>query len=154
VSDKEMAPAVPDAPRGRTKKGVFMANTSVPTFPREATTRIERGRRLYAEHADQIWFDRRLRCWIVPSQHDGTSVYEVHLAAEEVCECKDFEYRSPEGGCVHIIAATLCKAKTFACCGCGDRFPNRELYEVPDGHLTFFEGDALCEECAGWHGVL
>jgi hypothetical protein len=122
----------------------------------EPQTRIERGRRLYAEHGDQIWFDRRLRGWIVPSQHDGTSVYEVRLsgAGEEECECKDFEYRSPAGGCVHIIAASLRKAKTFACCGCGDRFPNLELVEVVgDDHLTFFEGDALCGDCALVHGV-
>jgi hypothetical protein len=38
--------------------------------------------------------------------------------------------------------------------GCGDRFPNRERVHVGDGNLTFFEGDSLCEECAGNHGVL
>jgi hypothetical protein len=129
--------------------------TSVPTSPKEATTRIERGRKLYDEHGDQIWFDQRLRCWIVPSENDGTSVYEVKLGREEECECRDFEIRHPEGGCKHIVAATLRKAKTFACCGCGDRFPNRELYEVTDpGHLTFFEGAALCGDCALHHGVL
>jgi hypothetical protein len=132
----------------------FMAKSIIAHPAQESTTRIERGRKLFEEHGDQIWFDRRLRCWTVPSQHDGTSVYEVRLGREEVCECSDWMHRSPEGGCKHTVAATLCKAKTFACCGCGDRFPNRELFEVPEGHLTFFEGDALCEECAGWHGVL
>jgi hypothetical protein len=131
-----------------------MATTSVPASTKEATTRIERGRNLYAEHADQIWFDRRLRCWIVPSQHDATSVYEVRLGREEECECKDYEYRSPVGGCVHIIAATLCKAKTFRCEGCGDRFPNRDLVEVGGDNLTFFKGDPLCEQCGLDHGVL
>jgi hypothetical protein len=131
-----------------------MAKSTIAQPGQEPQTRIDRGRKLYAEHAEQIWFDRRLRCWIVPSQHDGTSVYEVRLGREEECECKDFEYRSPASGCIHIIAATLCKAKTFACCGCGDRFPNRELVEVGGDNLTFFEGDPLCEQCGFDHGVL
>ena len=132
-----------------------MASTSVAQPGQEPQTRIERGRKLFEEHADSIWFDRRLRCWIVPSQHDSTSVYEVRLGREEECECKDFEYRSPAGGCVHIIAATLKRAKTFRCEGCGERFPNREMFEImePD-HLTFFEGDPICEQCGLDHGVL
>jgi hypothetical protein len=130
----------------------------IPAKPREEksqkTTRIERGRRLYEENADQIWFDGRLRCWIVPSENDLTSIYEVRLGREEECECTDFEIRHPEGGCKHIVAATLRKSKTFRCEGCGDRFPNREMFEVPEGHLTFFEGDPLCRDCALHHGVL
>ena len=131
-----------------------MATRSLAGSPQESTTRIERGRTLYAEHADQIWFDERLRCWIIPSENDLTSVYEVRLGREELCECRDYEIRHPEGGCKHIVAATLAKAKTFRCEGCGDRFPNRELVEVGDDNLTFFEGDALCEVCALNHGVL
>jgi len=131
-----------------------MANTSVPTSAKEDTTRIGRGRALFAEHGDQIWFDPADSVWLVPSQHDLTSVYEVRLGREETCECRDFEIRHPEGGCKHVIAATLCKAKTFACCGCGDRFLNGELYEAPEDHLTWFPGDALCKECAGNHDVL
>jgi hypothetical protein len=30
----------------------------------------------------------------------------------------------------------------------------RDLCEVPEGHLTFFEGDELCHDCACGHGVL
>jgi hypothetical protein len=91
----------------------------------------------------------------VPSEQDATSVYEVRLGREEECECADFEHRHPEGGCKHIVAATLKRAKTFRCEGGGDRFPNGEMFEVVDpGHVTFFEGDALCEECALNHGVL
>jgi hypothetical protein len=117
--------------------------------------RVERGRKLYAEHADEIRFDPVEKVWLVPSQNDATSLYEATLSPRgEYCECADFEYRSPEGGCVHIIAATLRKAKTFACCGCGDRFPNRELVEVGGDNLTFFEGDPLCEQCGLDHGVL
>jgi hypothetical protein len=79
-----------------------MAKSIIAHPAQESTTRIERGRKLYAEHGDQIWFDRRLRRWIVPSENDGTSVYEV----------------------------------------------------MDPDHLTFFEGDALCQECAGNHGIL
>jgi hypothetical protein len=123
---------------------------------KESTSRIDRGRNLYAEHGGQIWFDPVEKVWLVPSQNDATSLYEVTLGAlGEYCECVDFEIRHPQGGCKHIVAATLRKAKTFACCGCGDRFPNRELVEVTDpDHLTFFEGDALCKECAHAHGVI
>ena len=54
---------------------------------------------------------------------------------------------------MHLIAATLARAKTFRCEGCGERFRNLYRVEVPEGHLTFFEGDALCRECAHAHGV-
>ncbi len=40
------------------------------------------------------------------------------------------------------------------CAGCGDRFAGRDLFEVGDDHLTFFEGDELCRGCATKHGVL
>src|ERR687894_517307 len=127
-----------------------MANATV----HHPATRIERGRALFEEHADQIWFCARIRAWIVPSENDFTSVYEVRLGHEEECECRDFEIRHPEGGCKHIVAATLRKAKTSRCEGCGDRFPNRHMVEVPEGHLTFFEGDKVCKECAYAHGIV
>jgi len=130
-----------------------MAVKSLAGSPPESTSRIERGRRLYAEHGDEIRFDEGV--WLVPSRHDATSVYEVTLGRRgEYCECKDFEYRSPAAGCVHIIAATLRRAKTFRCEGCGDRFPDRERVEVGEDNLTFFEGDALRSECGRAHGVL
>jgi hypothetical protein len=131
-----------------------MAVKSLAGSPQESTSRIERGRKLFEEHGDEIRFDPVEKVWLVPSQHDGTSIYEVRLGREEVCECSDWMHRSPEGGCKHVIAATLAKAKTFKCEGCGDRFPNREMFQVPEGHLTFFEGDALCRECGLDHGVL
>jgi hypothetical protein len=58
---------------------------------------------------------------------------------------------SPAGGCVYIIAATLKRAKTFRCEGCGGSFPHCERVEVAAGNLTFFEGDPLCGECAHMH---
>ncbi len=130
-----------------------MAKTTIAQPGQEPQTRIDRGRALYAEHAENIVFEDGV--WLVPSQHDATSVYEVTLGRRgEFCECKDFEYRSPTGGCVHIICATLAKAKTFRCEGCGHRFPIRERFEVGESNLTFFEGDALCRGCARAHGVL
>jgi hypothetical protein len=129
-----------------------MANVTV----HQPNSRIERGRKLFAEHADAIRFDPVEKVWLVPSHNDATSLYEVTLSRRrEYCECADFKHCSPEGGCKHIVAATLKRAKTFRCQGCGERFPNRELFEVLDpAHLSFFEGDALCEECAYNHGVL
>jgi hypothetical protein len=120
----------------------------------QPNSRIEHGRRLYAEHAEDIVFQDGV--WLVPSQNTHTSRYEVVIGYRgEWCECSDWTYRSPEGGCLHIVAATLARAKTFRCEGCGDRFPNREMFQImePD-HLSFFEGDPLCESCAGNHGVL
>jgi hypothetical protein len=136
-----------------------MASTSVPASPQEATTRIDRGRRLFAEHTDDIRFDPVERVWLVPPQHDATSVYEVTLGRRgEFCECKDFEYRSPAGGCVHIIAATLARAKTALCDYCNARVPRRELVEVHEEHTAWAhgarEGDRFCRECAAVHGVL
>ncbi len=42
------------------------------------------------------------------------------------------------------------------CDGCGERFPGREMVEVVADHdsVTFFEGDEVCRECAGAHGVV
>ncbi len=40
------------------------------------------------------------------------------------------------------------------CAGCGGRFRGRDLFEVGDDNLTFFEGDRLCGPCARDHGVL
>ncbi len=40
------------------------------------------------------------------------------------------------------------------CAGRGGRFAGRELFEVGDDNLKFFEGDELCRGCAAGHGVL
>ena len=37
---------------------------------------------------------------------------------------------------------------------CGGRFRGRDLFEVPEDHLTFFEGQVLCWECALGHGLI
>ncbi len=130
-----------------------MDKTIIAHPAQEPQTRIERGRDLYAEHADEIRFDAAEKVWLVPSQHDGTSVYEVSLGRRgESCECRDFEFRG--GPCLHIYAATIAKAKTATCNGCGDRFRYPELEEVTEEHnsLTWFVGDVLCPGCLLQHG--
>jgi hypothetical protein len=116
--------------------------------------RVLRGQKLYQEHAEEIRFEDGV--WLVPSQHNATSIYEVHLGRRgESCECQDFEHRG--GSCKHVVAATIARAKTAPCVGCGRRFPHRELIEVQEDHqnLTWFVGDRLCVEgCARAHGVL
>ena len=122
--------------------------------PAPTTTREQRGLALWREHAAEIRFDAAERVWLVPSTSDsGTSVYEVTIGRNGAsCECRDFEFRG--SGCKHIVAATVARAKTGRCDGCGGRFPRRDMYEVGDDNLTFFEGDELCRPCAGRHGVL
>ncbi len=68
-----------------------MAETSLAHEVREPT-RIGRGRRLFEEHRDEIHFEAKLGVWLVPSQHDLTSVYEVRLGLRPSCECKPFEF--------------------------------------------------------------
>lgn len=41
-----------------------------------------------------------------------------------------------------------------SCAGCGGRFRGRELVEVGDDSLTYFEGDELCGGCAREHDIL
>ncbi len=39
------------------------------------------------------------------------------------------------------------------CSGCSGRFPGKDLTEVGDDCLTYFEGDELCRSCADAAGV-
>ncbi len=114
------------------------------------STRESRGIALYEEHKDEIRFERGL--WLVPSQHDATSVYEVRLRRRESCECRDFARHGEP--CKHVFAATIARSKTRECAGCSGRFRGRYLVEVGADSLTFFEGDELCRPCALSHGAL
>jgi hypothetical protein len=132
---------------------VSVTKTSLAQPAHQSTTGVDRGRQLWEEHADEIRFDSAEKVWLVPSQSSGTSVYEVTLGRRgEFCECADFEFRGE--ACKHIIAATISKAKTAICSGCGDRFRHRELEEVTEEHnsLTWFVGDELCPGCLLQHG--
>jgi hypothetical protein len=130
-----------------------MASISVPASAREATTRELRGLALFREHGSEITYEDGV--WYVPSQHGATSVYEVVIGRKgESCECADFKYRGGIFACLHIYAATIARAKTGPCAECGRRFRGKDLYPVPEGDLTYFEGDELCHEHARSHGVL
>ena len=66
-----------------------MAKSIMAHPAQESTTRIARGRNLFEEHGDEIRFDPADSGWLVPSQHDLTSAYEVTLdRCAEYCECK------------------------------------------------------------------
>lgn len=115
----------------------------------QPTTRFERGIALAVEHFEEItriapW------SWSVPSC-TGYGEYRVDLK-HGTCNCPD---RTPEGErCKHETAARYVKAKTATCAGCSERFRHREMVEVDDENLTFFEGDLVCRTCARAHGVL
>ena len=113
------------------------------------TTRHKRGIALGIERFEEIvrvspWE------WAVPSC-TGDHAYVVNLKTR-TCPCPD---RTPEGEeDKHVVAARYKKAKTATCVGCGGRFRHRDLFDVGEDSLTFFEGDVLCEGCARDHGVL
>jgi 5-methylcytosine-specific restriction endonuclease McrA len=124
--------------------------TSVPE-PTATDTREGRGLALYRERGDQI---RHVRgaVWTVPSC-TRAGVYLVDLVGG-VCTCADM----PPAGevCKHTTAATIARAKSGVCSGCGLRFRRRELVELVEGNhdnLAYFDGDFLCPSCADAAGV-
>jgi hypothetical protein len=127
-----------------------MTTTSVQE-PTRIDTREGRGLALYRERGDEIKHVRN-SVWAVPSC-TRAGVYLVDLAGG-VCTCADM----PPAGevCKHTTAATIARAKSGVCSGCGLRFRRRELVEcVEGGHdgLTYFDGDHLCRSCADAAGV-
>jgi hypothetical protein len=112
-------------------------------------SREECGIAIFDERGDEIEHVKGWT-WLVPAC-SSDALYGVDLKRES-CECLDFE-----GGdlpCEHVYAARIARSKSGECAGCGRKVRYRELHEVGDDHLTFFEGDALCEHCAINHGVL
>jgi hypothetical protein len=127
-----------------------MTTTTIPEAKRPATREL-RGIALYEEHQDEIRFERGV--WLVPSLSEATTVYEVRIGTRgQSCECRDHGYRGV--ACQHIQAATIARSKTRTCAGCSGRFRGRDLFEVGEGDLTYFEGDELCRPCARAHGEL
>jgi uncharacterized Zn finger protein len=116
-----------------------MANTSVPQ--RILGTRGERGLQLYRERGAEIEYVRG-SLWSVPScSGEGLYLADVGSGA---CTCPDMP---PAGeSCKHVHAATIARAKSSRCAGCGKVYRRRELVEAQES-LTYFEGDLLCEEC-------
>jgi hypothetical protein len=126
-----------------------MSSKTTIAQPAPPSTRFTRGITLAAERFEKI---TRVApyIWSVPSC-TGEGVYAVNLQTSE-CSCPD---RVPEDEhCKHASAARYVKARTATCSGCSARFRHRELYEVGEGNLTFFEGELLCRSCGLAHGVL
>ena len=117
------------------------------------STRHERGIALGIERFEEIvrvgpWE------WEVPSCSASPGEEAVYVANlnHGRCSCPD---RPPaDERCKHETAARYKKAKTATCIGCGGRFRHRDLYDVGEDSLTFFEGDVLCGGCARDHSVL
>ena len=124
--------------------------TSVPK-PTATDTREGRGLELYRERGDQIKHVRG-SVWSVPSC-SRKGVYLVDLAGG-ICTCADMP---PAGeACKHTAAATIARAKSGVCAGCGLRIRRRNLVECAEGNhdnLTYFDGDLLCLSCADAAGV-
>jgi hypothetical protein len=129
---------------------ISMSSKSKSTaHPAHPSTREQRGLALYRERGDEIKHVRR-SVWSVPSC-TRSGVYLVDLA-DGICTCPDM----PPAGevCKHATAATVARAKTAECAGCGGRSRRRDMVEVlEEDHLTFFEGDQLCRTCADNAGV-
>ncbi len=106
-----------------------------------------RGVRLYRNGA----VEHKDHGWTVAGQHNG--VHRVSLQ-RETCTCMDHTAR--KAPCVHIYAALVARAKTRRCSGCSEPTNRRDLIEVTEDHgsLTFYDGDQICVECAGNHGIL
>jgi hypothetical protein len=116
---------------------------------RELSARLQRGINLAEERFEEITRTAPY-IWSVPSC-SGEKTYTVDLK-HGTCDCPD-RPPAPEK-CKHISAAAYVKAKTATCSGCSERVRHRDLHEVGDDNLTFFEGDLVCEGCALDHGVL
>lgn len=115
--------------------------------PAHEACRAERALALYVERFEEIALSFRAGAYKVPSC-TSTATYTVRLVPEAYCSCPDHR----GGECKHMMAARVVRKKTSPCSGCGRRFRHRELTEVPEDSLTFFEGDRLCEGCVAAHG--
>jgi hypothetical protein len=123
------------------------------TYPRTVpNTRELRALELAEHYFEEISLSHRGGTYTVPSLHGDHTYSVTYTAREESCFCPDWEFGHT---CYHILAAAVVRAKTGICADCGHRFRYRELVEVlEEDHLTFCEGDVVCEACARNHGVL
>jgi hypothetical protein len=128
-----------------------MTTTTTIPEPARTDTRERRGLELYRERGDEI---KHVRGWVwsVPSC-TRAGVYLVDLAGG-ICTCADMS--SAGEACKHTTAATIARAKTAECAGCGGRRRRRDMVECVEGNhdgLTYFDGDRLCPACADNAGV-
>jgi hypothetical protein len=125
--------------------------TEKSSAPAHPSTREQRGLELYRERGEEIKHARG-SIWSVPSC-TRAGVYLVDLRAG-ICTCPDMP--PAREVCKHTTAATIVRAKTGVCAGCGLRIRRRELVECVEGNhdgLTYFDGDRLCPACADAAGV-
>lgn len=118
--------------------------------------RKERGDDLFTERKADIW-NCGPHTYRVPSESAENTIYIVFTRpGQEFCPCPDFAHRADvEAGilCKHVHAAKTWAKRSGQCADCKVRLLHRDLYEVGEDHLTWFEGDELCEPCAGSAGV-
>ena len=131
------------------------ANIAHPVPQEKADPRKERGDDLFRERKADIW-----NCgpytYRVPSESAENTVYIVFIRpGQEFCPCPDFRERCADQGicCKHLHAAKKWAKCSGQCADCKVRLLHRDLYEVGEDHLTWFEGDELCEPCAGSAGI-
>lgn len=124
-----------------------MATSSVP-HP-TPTTREQRGLALFRDQGDRIEHLDGYR-WSVPSC-SGENVYITDLRHQS-CTCPD--HRRHGIACKHLHAATVARAKSADCGGCGIRVRRREMVDVPDDHPTLGGlVEELCGDCARSQGI-
>jgi|SRR5215208_246839 len=100
---------------------------------------------------DEIAASHRGGRYTVPSLHGEHHYDVIYTRNSESCSCRDWELGHT---CYHVLAAAVVRAKTGVCAGCGHRFRHRDMAEVlEEDHLTFYEGDVVCEACARNYGV-
>lgn len=119
------------------------------------SARRERGIALFRAHPDGI-IRTGPHSYRVRSGSDRLTFYTVITRKGlEFCDCPDFFERCEAEGefCKHIHAALCFIRCSGECADCKVRLLHRDLYEVGADHLTWFEGDELCGECAFSAGV-
>lgn len=118
-------------------------------------TREQRGLDLFHEKREDIW-NVGPHTYRVPSCSDEQTIYIVTTRpGQELCPCPDFLERCQDQDirCKHLHAARTWAKRSGECADCKVRLLHRDLYEVGEDHLTWFEGDELCEPCAGNAGI-
>ncbi len=110
-----------------------MATTKSSAPPAQPSTdsREARGIRLFEQRGDEIVHLSGWR-YSVPSC-SGEHVYVVDLRHQS-CQCLDYCRR--ELPCKHVYAASITRAKSADCGGCGVRVRRRDLHPVPEDHPT------------------
>lgn len=126
-----------------------------PTTETKLSPREQRGLDLFREKSAEIWHVGP-HTYRMPSCSDEQTVYIVYTRpGQEFCPCPDFRERCQDQGllCKHIRAALVFKKRSGECADCKVRLLHRDLYEVGEDHLTWYEDDKLCSGCASSAGI-